>query len=332
MCLAGLFDIASTPFKPYIIPAIHSNQKVLMNVVNKTRAIHVCRVLLVQVLIFVAILTTVWGSQRLYSLVDPVAFPEGYQISSQMAATPENDKGKGLLDALTFQLRREMASPLGWTGNDILFNKYVLDNRAYRQYGVYVATKTLVDHYSMVIAKLGSNDRESDELHKARLNHFSISPQKFWFPSAEGSYEGGLKLLETYKNGLDSGKSVYNCRPDDVYSAFNLLLGDGMLGYALGLLQDSQNLPFYTLDNRIYEAQGVALVVRDYVRALYTLYPEVTGKNNDDNMEKVLRYLDRIATYNPLYITAAVNSGELIISYLMFVSNRLEDIRDSIRI
>ncbi len=303
-----------------------------MNVVNKSQALRVGKVLLIQVLIFLAVLFIVWGSQKLYSLVDPVVFPQGYALAPEMATAPENDKGKALLDALTFQIRRELDSPFGWTGNDILFNKYVLDNRAYRQYGVYVATKTLLDHYSMVIAKLGSNDRESDDLHKARLNYFSINPQKFWFPSAEGSYKDGLKLLEAYKKGLDTGKSVYNCRPDDVYSAFNLVLGDGLLGYALGLLQDSQNLPFYTLDNRIYEAQGVALVVRDYIKTLYTLYPEVTGKNNDENMEKVLLYLDRIATYNPLYITAAVNSGELIISYLMFVSNRLEDIRDSIRI
>ena len=303
-----------------------------MQVVNKGQALRVGRVLLVQALIFAAILVVMWGSQKLYGMIDPVVFPQGNVLKAEMSALPENEKGKILLDSITFQMRRELHSPFGWSANDILFNKYVLDNRAYRQFGVYVATKTLLDHYSMVIAKLGSNDRESDDLHKARLNYFSINPQKFWFPSAEGSYEDGLKLLEAYKTGLDTGKSVYNCRADDVYSAFNLILGDNVMGYALGQLQDSQNLPFYTLDNRIYEAQGVALVVRDYVAALYTLYPEVCGKNNEGNMNKVIQYLDMIATYNPLYITATVNSGELIISYLMFVKNRLEDIRDSIRI
>ena len=42
-------------------------------------------------------------------------------------------------------------------------------------------------------------------------------------------------------------------------------------------------------------------------------------------------YMNRICTYNPLYITSKVNSGELIISYVLFAKNRLEDIRDSIR-
>ena len=303
-----------------------------MRFVNKDKAMYVVRVLLVQVAIFCGLFAVVWGSQRLYSLVDPVVFPQGYPIPDGAAGLSENEKGKALLNALTFQIRRELNSPLGWTGNDILFNKYLLDNRAYRQYGVYTATKTLLDHYSMVIAKLGNNDRENDDLHKARMNAFSINPQKLWFPSAEGSYETGLKLLEAYKNGLDTGKNVYNCRPDDVYSAFNLVLGDAVLGYAMGLLQASQDLPFYTLDNRIYEVQGIALVVRDYISALYVLYPEVTGKNNEDNMQKALTYLDYIATYNPLYTTSMVNSGELIISYLIFVSNRLEDIRNSIRI
>ncbi len=303
-----------------------------MRIVNKEQVVRVSRVLLVQALLFAGILLVLWGSQRIYALIDPVVFPKGNQVTAEMAKLEDKEKGKILLDSITFQLRRELNSSFGWSGNDLLFNKYILDNRAYRQYGVYVATKTLIDHYSMVIAKLGSNDRESDDLHKARLNYFSINPQKFWFPSAEGSYEAGLKLLDTYKAGLDTGKSVYNCRADDVYSAFNLVLGDNIMGYALGLLQDSQELPFYTLDNRIYEAQGMALVVRDYVSALYTLYPEICGKNNAENMDRVLYYLDRIADYNPMYITSSFNSGELIISYLMFVKNRLEDIRDSIRI
>ena len=38
------------------------------------------------------------------------------------------------------------------------------------------------------------------------------------------------------------------------------------------------------------------------------------------------------STYDPLYITSKVNSGELIISYVLFAKNRLEDIRNSIRI
>ena len=74
----------------------------------------------------------------------------------------ENAKGKALVDAITHQMRYELDSTFGWSINDILFNRFVLDNRAYRQYGVYHATKVLMDLYSMTIAKLGTNDRESE--------------------------------------------------------------------------------------------------------------------------------------------------------------------------
>ena len=56
---------------------------------------------------------------------------------------------------------------------------------------------------------------------------------------------------------------MYNCRTDDLYASFDLVIGENLLGYALGLLENSQELPFYTLDNRIYEVQGIVLVVRD---------------------------------------------------------------------
>ena len=123
-----------------------------------------------------------------------------------------------------------------------------------------------------------------------------------------------------------------NCRTDDLYASLNVVVGQNMLGYALGLLSDAQDLSFATLDNRIYEAQGMVLVIRDFMKALYELYPEIRDKNNEENMRAAMENLNKICVYDPLYITSSFNSGELIISYLMFAKNRLEDIRDSIRI
>jgi hypothetical protein len=251
------------------------------------------------------------------------------------ATASEAEKGAALLSSLTHRLEYELDSPLGWTANDMLFNRWLIDNRAYRQYGTYVATKMLFDHYSTVIAKLGSNERENNDLYAARLNNIAISPQRWGYlfiPSAEGSYSKALKLADKYKKDLLAGKAVYNCRTDDIYSAFNLILGETVFGYALGLLNNSQDLPYYTLDNRIYEAQGVILVVRDYLKAMYDLYPEIRDKGNEQNMAEAMRYMDLICNYDPLYITSSFNSGELIISYLLFAKNRLEDIRDSLRI
>lgn len=301
-----------------------------MNPMSKLRVI--AKTLLVQVCLLVGIIVFTWATQALYGKIDRTIFPEAVALPDNAASLSENEKGKVLIDAITHQLRRELNSTFGWSYNDVIFNRFVLDNRAARQYGVYHATKVLVDLYSMEIAKLGANDRESNELYKARINNFAYDPRGFLFPSAEGQYKKGLDQIDKYKASLDSGKGVYNCRTDDLYSSFNVILGQNLLGYALGQLYDAQDLPFYTLDNRIYEVQGIVLVVRDFVKALYDLYPEISQKNNAENMAAAMEYMNKICTYDPLYITSSFNSGELIISYLMFAKNRLEDIRNSIRI
>ncbi len=301
---------------------------------SKDHIFIVARTLLMQVAIFIALIASMWGFQKLYALTDQTVFPECYQVSYSPEMT-EEEKGVQLLDALVNRMRYELDSTYGWSANDIIFNKWVMDNRAYRQFGTYVATKMLLDNYSTVIAKLGSSDRENENLYKARLNQFAFAPQRwgiFFIPSAEQSYKKGLNSIKKYQTDLLNKKAVYNARTDDIYEAFNVILGETVFGYALGLLQNSQNLSFYELDNKIYEVQGVILVVRDYLNALYTLYPEIAAKGNAENFAQAMSLLDKICTYDPLYITSTVNSGELIVSYLLFARNRISDIRDSIRI
>ena len=292
----------------------------------------ILKTLLIQFGILFCVLFALWGAQALYGKFDQTEFPDVMPLPENAAKLSENEKGKLLLDSITWEMRRELSSPLGWTFNDIIFNRFFFDNRAYREYGVYHATKFLLDLYSSQIAKLGQSDRESEFLYKARINSFAIDPRSFMFPSAEGSYKKGLKLLEQYKEALDKGSGVYNMRSDDIYAAFGLVTGENMLGYALGLLENSKGMPFYELDNRIYEVQGMALVIRDFIHTLYALYPAIRAKNNEENMAAAMQYLDRICTYDPLLITSFFNSGELVVSWLLFARARLEDIRDSLRI
>lgn len=292
----------------------------------------IARTIVVQLAILVGIFLVLWGSQKLYSGFDQTRFPEPVAVPENAASLPENEKGKILLDAITYQMRRELDSHFGWTFNDIIFNRFFMDNRAYREYGVYHATKFLLDLYATQIARLGSSDRENEFLYKARINNFAIDPRSFMFPSAEGSYEKGMKLLEQYKKSLDTGKGIYNVRSDDLYASFVTATGENLLGHALGILENSQQMSFYELDNRIYEVQGMVLVLRDFLNTLYELYPEIRAKNNADNMASAMSYLNRICNYDPLYITSFFNSGELIVSWLLFAKARLEDIRDSIKI
>lgn len=285
----------------------------------------------VQLALLIGVLLILWGSQKLYSAMDKTSFPEPMPLPENPSKLTENEKGKLLLDAITYQMRRELNSTFGWSYNDLIFNRFFMDNRAYREYGIYHATRFLLDLYASQIAKLGSNDRESEFLYKARINNFAIDPRSFMFPSAEGSYKNGLKLLDQYKESLDKGTGIYNARTDDFYASFVLITGENLLGYALGLLENSKQMSFYELDNRIYEVQGMILVLRDFINTLYELYPEIKARNNEDNMKAAMMYMNRICTFDPLIVTSFFNSGELIVSYLLFAKARLEDIRDSIR-
>lgn len=157
-----------------------------LNFVSKCKI--VAKTLFIQILFFVSILFLFWAGNKLYSKIDQTEFPEPMKIQ-ETSSLSELDKGKLVADSIIHQMKYELNSMFGWSINDILFNSYFLDNRAARQYGVYHATKVLMDLYSMNIAKLGSNDRENQFLYSARLNQFAIDPRSFIFPSAESSYE-----------------------------------------------------------------------------------------------------------------------------------------------
>ena len=251
---------------------------------EKRHFIIVAKTLGIQVLLFVGILFTVWGSQKLYTLIDPVKFPV-YQAEIKDNMT-DQEKGAALLSALTHRMDAELSSTFGWTANDILFNRWIMDNRAYRQFGTYVATKMLFDHYSTVIAKLGNNDRENDLLYNARLNYFAISPQRWgmlFIPSAEGSFKKALSMTEQYKKDLLAGKAVYNCRTDGRVQLphrrhlFRLQSHSGRNGVsaiALGLLNDSQGpAPSTRWTTASMKRRASSWWVRDYLKTMYELLP-----------------------------------------------------------
>ncbi len=305
-----------------------------MQICSKERAKIIGKTLITQVTTFCVIIGLAFGTQSLFSFIDEVAFP--YQELQIPEDVSEKEKGVILIDSITKQLRYELNSTFGWTANDMLFNYYIMDNRAYRQFGVYSATKTIFDHFSTNIAKLGSSAKENDDLYATRMNHLALAPSKWGYlfiPSAESAYSKGLSLVEKYKKDLLNDKAIYNCRSDDIYSSLQLITGDRLLGLAIGILQnDAGDEMFWETDNRIYEAQGIAIVVRDFFDALYKLYPDVTQKGNKDNYDVAMRYLNDICEYDPLFVLNSLNSRELIISYLLFAKNRIEDIMHSIRI
>ena len=125
-------------------------------------------------------------SQKLYSYIDQNEFQTPFQITDAQTKASETEKGIVLLDSITNQMYFELNSTFGWSANDLPISwsaPWILDNRAYRQHGVYIGTKILIDIYARYIAKLGTNDREDPNLFIARSSCFPLSSKKWGYIS-----------------------------------------------------------------------------------------------------------------------------------------------------
>ena len=266
-------------------------------------------------------------------LIETASFPKP-PIVEYNSAMPEDQKCKELLGALTHQLKYEIEdSKFGWTANAIFVNRWLLDNRVNRQIGVINAYQELFSIFSIDMATLGHGDEENKSLKTARLDYFNGGAERiFQIPGFTSKCRSGFALIDKYTADVARHKATYNIKSDDIYSAITTISGPKVLGKAVSLLSDCHSLPFYELDNRIYQAQGVAIVARDFLNAIYTLYPQFCDKNNEENMRVAMQYLNRVASYNPLYITAWFNHGEHVVSDLMFAIERINGIANSIKI
>jgi hypothetical protein len=90
------------------------------------------------------------------------------------------------------------------------------------------------------------------------------------------------------------------------------------------------------LDNRIYYTQGVVLVLRDVLTAIFHLYPEISEKGGAENIRIAMRGINQICTFDPLIVlrgdhdsVMADHRGKMA-RYLIEVRERLNDVAQSI--
>ncbi len=301
-------------------------------------------VLLVVLLAWPATFGVVWLVNAAYTALDPTRFPvseSDQQAILQNAgpASAEPLKGAALSRALTYRLERELNSALGWSVNDLWASPTRwLDNRANRQRGVIFSTRMLSAFFATNLAKLGTVDAENEWLKEAREKRFVFSEDSWWLPSSESEYRKGIDLVKKYAAALPDGRAVYNMRSDDIYNLFVYILGNQFLDQPLGLLvQATEDVPYWDLDDRIYYTQGVVLVLRDFLKKVVALYPVVREKGGDENLKIAFREIERVCTFDPLVVlrgrhdsVMADHRGKMA-SYLISIRERLNDVAQSIR-
>ncbi len=250
----------------------------------------------------------------------------------------EASKGVTISFSIRHQLERELGSFFGWSANDLLISPTAwLDNRANRESGVIFSTKLLTNFFSTKIAKFGKGEEEHKSLKLARDTYFVFQPNKFWFPSSESQYKKGIKLMEKYDQDLLAGNATYNLRTDDIFNLLTFIVSEDFLGEPLGRLsQSGDKLSYFEIDDHIYYAQGVILVVRDVIRSIVTLYPEILEKGGKENIDAALKDMDSICSFNPLVVMRGKHDSMFpdhrskISRYLFRLTERLKDVAESI--
>lgn len=278
------------------------------------------------------------GSYYLYRAIDQMRFPT---VDTQIETLSPDDANKGshMAGAMINQLDRELNSSFGWTPNDLYINptRY-LTRRNNRQLGVIHATRMLSNFFATNLAKYGQADNENADLKRARTELFAYSEYKWWFFSTESRYHEGIRLVRKYQSDLAAGNAVYNMRTDDIYNLLMFITGPEFLDQPLGrLIQSNDEVPRHELEERVYYAQGVTLVVRDFVEALIKLYPEVTRKGGAENIQIALKSMDRICTFDPLMVLRGdrdslfADHRSKMARYMIEAEKRLNDLAQSIR-
>lgn len=295
-------------------------------------------------LIWPLTLGAVWLIYRGYILIDQTMFPLPDADLVELAGktspdAPEVQKGAVLSAALRNRLSREMRSTFGWSVNDLWISPTRwLDNRANRQRGTIFATRMLLNFYSTHLSKYGAVDAENALLKEAREKRLAFTEDSWWFPSTEKEYRKGIALIKTYESDLLNGNAVFNMRSDDMYDLLDFITGRQVLDQPLGLLvQSNTEVPYTDLDDRIYYTQGVVLVLRDLLKTLFVLYPEIEAKGGSDNIRIAMREMHQICTFDPVVVlrgnhdsVMADHRGKMA-RYLISVRERLNDVAQSVR-
>ncbi len=245
--------------------------------------------------------------------VDPMRFPEPSATIQVFLAKSENattltepERCELLVAGITGQLRRELDSPFGWSVNDLLISPTSwLSARASRQEGVIYATRMLIQEFSPSVTKLGRTDKENTITQRVREQEvvYGADIWGFFKKSSEAAYRNTLEGMDEYVAAVREGEAVFNVRSDDLYNMLQFLTGEEFLGQSMGLLtQPNEEVPGDELDERVYYVQGVSLVLRDFLHALTTAYPEIEERGGAENMRAAFRSLDRICTFYPVMV------------------------------
>ncbi len=238
-----------------------------------------------------------------------------------------------------------------WLPNDLFWPTALLDNMPNFQIG----QLEVVRYNARVLRDNLSRMRTTDKLDpwaEGAFTALSNDPYKWWFPSAESKWKLAKKNLETFYTNLSTGKSYFYPRADnlaELLSQYTSLMGGvntrlinaprdqaqvlsvdtNSKGGAGGSKMVDIDIPWYTIDDNFYYAQGVAYALHESFKAIRIDFIDVlTDKNSLKLADKILENLRR-CYFEPLIVFNG-DPGSIFANHSLNLSGVFNDARQKI--
>jgi hypothetical protein len=229
------------------------------------------------------------------------------QVDGKPATLQEKEKeiGAALMHASYYQLERELDSSLGWTVNDVTGLQW-WDNRVNRQLGVRHATIEALAALSMAISKFGSADEENQLLVGARQSHLAIDPTSWFLPAAENEYRNGIEKVKQYQRDVlaEAEHVTINITNRDIEVILRIV-DARVLEVPHGRLNARNfDVSWWELDDRVFYAQGAAIVARDMLVAIKSAFADkIIAAGAMGNMEQGIASCEGAVDFHPWLIS-----------------------------
>jgi len=210
-----------------------------------------------------------------------------------------------------------------WLPNDLFWPTIFLDNMPNFQVGELEVIRYNIRCLRDNLSRMRTTDK-LDPFAELAFTALSNNPYRWWFPSAESKWKEASKNLDLFYQNLIKGKSNFYPRADnlvEVLSQYTSLMG----GVNTRLINAPRNMkttlsadeerdineppkmvdidiPWYTIDDNFYYAQGVAYTLFESFKAIRIDFIDVlTDKNSVKLVDKILEDLMR-CNFEPIFI------------------------------
>ncbi len=211
-----------------------------------------------------------------------------------------------------------------WLPNDLFWPTALLDNMPNFQIGELEVVRYNVRELRDNLSRMRTTDR-LDPFAEGAFTALSNDPYKWWFPSAESKWKDASKNLERFYENLLSGESQFYPRADNLVELLTqyislmggvntrLINAPRDMDEALPIDEEEKgsseepkmvdiDIPWHSIDNNFYYAQGVAYALFESFKAIRIDFIDVLeDKNSVQLIDKILEGLMR-CHFEPLVV------------------------------